>query len=127
MFRFIWKKKFSNKKAYEKVKRSVLCKDIAEGGLGMISIKDQQKMFNIKWLSKLLIRESNNATQLALVNYIFRRYGGLKYFVDSSSKLNKLEMKGNILSQFWQSVALNWDEIRIKTVKKDPVSVLEIL
>ena len=53
MFKFLWKKKFSNARAYEKVKRGVLCKPVTEGGLGMISIKTQQKFFQLKWLQKI--------------------------------------------------------------------------
>ena len=53
LFKFIWQKKFSNKKTFEKVKRSVMCNDVKNGGLNMISIKDQQKVFHLKWLKTL--------------------------------------------------------------------------
>ena len=45
LFKFLWKKNNSNQKAFEKIKRSTMCKDYNEGGLACISIKDQQKVF----------------------------------------------------------------------------------
>ena len=45
IFKFIWQKKYSNNKAFEKIKRSVLCLPIDQGGLGMISVADQQAVF----------------------------------------------------------------------------------
>ena len=47
LFKFIWQKKASDKKAFEKIKRNVLCRGIQEGGLNMISVRDQQKVFLI--------------------------------------------------------------------------------
>ena len=38
LFKFLWQKSFSNKKAFEKVKRKVLCKQVHDGGLNMISM-----------------------------------------------------------------------------------------
>ena len=43
--RFLWKRKYNNKKAFEKIKRNVLSLPIAEGGLNMINIEHQQNMF----------------------------------------------------------------------------------
>ena len=47
MFRFIWQKKKSNKRVFERISRTTLCQDYALGGLKMISIKDQQNVFHI--------------------------------------------------------------------------------
>ena len=41
IFKFLWQKKHSNKKAFEKIKRNNICKEISDGGLGTISIVDQ--------------------------------------------------------------------------------------
>ena len=65
LFKFLWQKRFSNKKAREKVRRSVLCKPIEEGGLNMISLKDQQKVCLLKWIKKL-IKEENTTRFLGI-------------------------------------------------------------
>ena len=54
VYRFLWKRKYNNKKAFEKIKRSVLSLDFEEGGLKMINIENQQKMFLTKWSAKLI-------------------------------------------------------------------------
>ena len=54
IYRFLWKRKYNNKKAFEKIKRSVLSLDFEEGGLKMINIENQQKMFLTKWSAKLI-------------------------------------------------------------------------
>ena len=35
-FNFLWKKKMTNKKTFEKIKRKILCLEIEKGGLNMI-------------------------------------------------------------------------------------------
>ena len=42
IYRFLWKRKYNNKRAFEKIKRNVLSLDVEEGGLKMI-IENQQK------------------------------------------------------------------------------------
>ena len=45
IFRFIWKKKYTNTKAFEKRKRKTVYKPIGKGGLIMINIEDMQESF----------------------------------------------------------------------------------
>ena len=80
MFKFLWKKKFSNTRAYEKVKRAVLCKDIPDGGLKIISIKTQQNVFLLKWLYKITqVNESSSEVIKRLASVHFSVVGGIKY------------------------------------------------
>jgi hypothetical protein len=53
LFRFLWKRKYTNTRAYEKVKRNVLCNIKEEGGLNMINIIDMQHSFMLNWISQL--------------------------------------------------------------------------
>ena len=53
-FRFIWSKKFSNKKTTERVKRSTVCASKKLGGLNMIDISTMQKSFYLDWAEKYL-------------------------------------------------------------------------
>ena len=39
LFRFLWRKKDCNRKAFEKVKRTVVCGALENGGLNMIDLK----------------------------------------------------------------------------------------
>ena len=52
LFQYIWGNSDQNKRVPEKVKRTTICLPIAEGGLGMISIRDQQKVMYINWVKK---------------------------------------------------------------------------
>ena len=45
LFRFLWRKKDCNRKAFEKVKRDVVCSDLENGGLGMIDLKQMKQRF----------------------------------------------------------------------------------
>ena len=38
LFRFLWRKKDCNRKAFEKVKKNVECSDLENGGLGMLDL-----------------------------------------------------------------------------------------
>ena len=49
LYRFLWRKKDCNKKAFEKVKRAVICNETEFGGLNMIDIKQMQLSFMLQW------------------------------------------------------------------------------
>ena len=53
LFRFLWKRKYSNKKAFEKVKRIVICNSREEGGIQMINMEDMQTSFLLAWIANL--------------------------------------------------------------------------
>ena len=82
MFKFIWKKSFSNKKGFERIKRKILCLDVNQGGLKMISVKDQQQVYNIKWISKVSQDLKNPNSDLA--NMFLSKVGGISYIVKST-------------------------------------------
>ena len=53
LFRFLWRKKDCNRKAFEKVKRNVVCSDLENSGLGMIDLKQMQTAFLLQWAGRL--------------------------------------------------------------------------
>ena len=53
LFRFLWRKKDCNRKAFEKVKRNVVCSDLENGGLGMTDLKPMQTTFLLQWAGRL--------------------------------------------------------------------------
>ena len=64
IFRFIWKKIYTNTKAFEKNKRTISCKSIDKGGLDMINIKDMQNVFLLRWATKLCQTKSEKWKQI---------------------------------------------------------------
>jgi hypothetical protein len=52
LYRFLWRKRDCNKKAFEKVKRTVVNSEIKNGGINMIDIKTMQESFLCLWLIK---------------------------------------------------------------------------
>ena len=61
----LWKRNNNNKRPFEKIKRNVLSLDIEEGGMKMISIENQHKMFLSKWTAKLLGDKKTVCSQIA--------------------------------------------------------------
>ena len=53
LFRFLWRKKDCNRKAFEKVKRTVVCGALENGGLNMIDFKKMQAAFLLQWVGRL--------------------------------------------------------------------------
>ena len=47
LYSFLWKKKYNNKKAFEKGKQKVLAQEIKKGGFGMIDIKLLQEALTL--------------------------------------------------------------------------------
>ena len=123
-FRFLWKKKNSNKRAREKVKRSVMCKSVSEGGLGVISIKDQQKVFLIKWLKRLAEEENNDNASIRTSNIFFAGVGGVNYFLSATDGCSSVD-KHYPASKFWLSVMHSW--LKINPLKKSTDSTLDFL
>ena len=106
MFQFIWQKPFSHKKPIEKIKRKILCLDIEQGGLKMISIKDQQQVYNIKWISKAAIQVSNPTAWLA--NVFLSKLGGIPYILKSSLSNPMATFDPLIDNWFWKKAACSW-------------------
>ena len=96
LFKFIWQKKFSNKKTFEKIKRSVMCKNVTDGGLNMVSVKDQQKVFHLKWL-KILFNDSQKTN---FSHFFLENLGGVKYLVHCSAPVDDSFLDNNIKSFF---------------------------
>ena len=52
-YKFIWQKRFSNRKAFEKVKRVIVEGNLEDGGLKMVNFLHLQKAFYLQWVGKL--------------------------------------------------------------------------
>ena len=60
LYKFIWQKVHSNKKAFEKVKRTVMEADYHEGGLKMINLVTMQKCMYLQWVGRLYNESEGN-------------------------------------------------------------------
>ena len=69
LFKFIWKKKYSNTQAFEKVKRDVMCQTYVCGGLNMINVIDMQKSFLITWVKKIACNPGAKYSAIPCHNY----------------------------------------------------------
>lgn len=104
-FRFLWKKRFNNKRAFEKVKRKTLCTTYEEGGLKMIDIFNVQESIFLTWVEKLLSREDHDWKSIA--RHFYKQVGGMSVF--RSNTRNK-EFKGyNLIgNDFWEQALKIW-------------------
>ena len=74
LFRFIWNKKMKNEnKVTEKIKRDVMNKNYADGGLNMIDIFKFQDSFLLKWADRLLGDNRDSWRDCPL--YFFQKVG----------------------------------------------------
>ena len=106
VFRFLWKKQFSNRRAFEKVKRDVLCLGYDKGGLKMINIFDMQHAFIIKWFQQIYNNRDSLFAQipLALLDKVGADFSVLKCNVSSK----EFKGLGLIGSQFWRQALKTW-------------------
>ena len=115
-FSFIWKKKFSNKRAFEKVKRKILTQDFGRGGLKMIDMNTLQQSLYLAWIPKIL-KENDNPTWRAFPTNLYNELGSGFSILDNrctpKSILGLVRGKDN----FWIKVLIAWQELKEKENK----------
>ena len=109
MYKFIWKRQFTDKKAFEKVKRAVVNANIESGGVNMISAKDMQKVFQINWVKKL-INQTNSKWAMIPYNE-FNQLGGEVSIFYSNLEFRDIKGLHLIKSVLWKSVLSTWVEV----------------
>ena len=92
LFRFLWRKKNYNRRAFEKVKRSVLCTDAESGGVNMTDLKDiQVAFFLLQWI--LQVYKANNPDKWSLTpRVLFSCFGS--NFECFHANVNSRKFKG---------------------------------
>ena len=99
LFKFIWKKKYSNRRAFEKIRRDVLCGDYENGGLKMINAFDMQNAFIIKWVKNVYC---NKWASYSCIPVMYYEKLGYDFSVLRSSVRSKHFTGFNeIRSQYW--------------------------
>ena len=113
-------KKHSNKKAFEKIKRNNICKEISEGGLGAINIVDQQIAFQIKWFKRGFMVIVEDSAYGKIVSRLCKSMVSLTYLSRASVKSKEVEEVAAIQSDFWRSVVKGWLDFDKKGIMEDP-------
>lgn len=106
-FRFLWRKRHSNRRAFEKVKRVVMCSEYDQGGLKMIDVKQMQSAFLMQWVIRLCkanVNENWTLIPKSLLSSFGENYSCF-YANIRSSEFKGLE---KIHSHFWKTVVKSW-------------------
>ena len=103
LFRFIWKKKNNNKKAFEKVKRTIMCADYSLGGLKMINLLQIQNAFVLQWVPRLYSSKTKH-NWAKLPTLIFSSHGRNLECLHSNINSKKFKGLRLIKSSFWTDV-----------------------
>ena len=115
LFKFIWKKKYSNRRAFEKIRRDVLCGDYENGGLKMINAFDMQNAFIIKWVKNVYC---NKWASYSCIPVMYYEKLGYDFSVLRSSVRSKHFTGFNeIRSQYWKKALEVW--LNLKVVKNE--------
>ena len=117
LFKFVWQKSFSQKKAREKIKRSVLCKPLIEGGLDMVRCRDQQKVFHLKWMHRIVSDNDSLYKLSELADMFFSPVGGVNYILSSSLISDKFKLTFDF-SRFWQDILKTWISYHTKETER---------
>ena len=105
LFRFIWKKKNNNKKAFEKVKRTIMCADYSFGGLKMIDVIQMQKAFVLQWVPRLSSSKSEH-NWAKIPRLIFSSHGRNLECLYSNISSKRFKGLRFIKSLFWTEVLI---------------------
>jgi hypothetical protein len=106
LFKFMWKKKYSNTKAFEKVKRTVICNKLDEGGINMVNIIDMQTSFLLAWISKL--QEETFDKWKCIPQNRLNKLGIKLVCLKASVQSSKLKGINYIHSSFWKQALTTW-------------------
>ena len=102
----LWKKKYSNTRAFEKVKRTVVCSSTEEGGINMINVHDMQASFVLAWATTL--KQPGNENWKLIPRTLFNLLGSdLACFQATAPPKHFLGIE-RIRSKFWQCSLVKW-------------------
>ncbi|WP_293688688.1 reverse transcriptase domain-containing protein, partial [Thiolapillus sp.] len=110
LYTFIWKKKNSNKKAFEKVKRKVLMQDYDKGGLKMIDMKILQSALYLSWIPKLITKSTDKWKVFPKIYY--SQLGEGLSILHTPCVLKDLMGYPRKEGEFWKNVLDNWIQVR---------------
>lgn len=117
LFRFLWKKKYSNTKAYEKVKRIVVCNKLTEGGINMINIVDMQTSFLLPWMAQL--QDDGFKRWKCIPRKQINQMGDKLTAMNASVSSATVKGLKYVYSPFWQKALASWIDYKKLFESKD--------
>ena len=121
IFQYLWLKTDLGKRQVERIKRDTLCLQVEDGGIGMISVKDQSCLMLIKWLHKGC--RSELSTHHALINSYLGKLGGPQYILNCTAPYSSFKGISNIDSVFWQKATTAWTKLDKTGYQADPNNI----
>ena len=109
LYKFIWQRRHSNRRAFEKVKRVVMEADYESGGLKMINVCKLQKHFYLQWAGKLYSStDEDNWSNIPKwhMNKLLSNKGS--FFINCRG--NQVPCKERIENEFWEQVLITYLE-----------------
>ena len=102
LFRFLWRKENCNRRAFEKVKRSVVCSGLEKGGLKMLDVRQMQTSFILQWVLRLCQASENEKWACLPRKTLSNVLGNFKISVYTSVKSKEFKGINNLKSSFWK-------------------------
>ena len=103
LYKFLWQKKHSNRRAFEKVKRKVVEAEYDKGGLKMTNMLALQKHFNLQWIGKLYDAGEEENWSFIPKWHLNKLAKDEKFFF-VNCKSNTLKNIGSIENEFWTDI-----------------------
>ena len=100
LYKFLWQRKYSNRKAFEKVRRKVMENNYQEGGLKMINMNVFQTCFYLQWLGRLYKSEDENWNLIPI--WHFNKLANDKSIFDINCRPGNMKGLDKIKSDFWK-------------------------
>ena len=117
LYKFLWQRRFSNKKAFEKIKRKTLQSSYDKGGLKMIDMNEIQKCYNLQWAGKLVSFENENWSYIPRwhIEKLASKFGAF----DFNCKPDKAKRLETIQNDFWKNVLVTFLNCKILLTAND--------
>ena len=120
LYKFLWQRRFNNRKAFEKIKRGVLQQDYDIGGLKMVDMRLLQQCYYLQWAGKLYKSKGENWTCIPKFHLSKIATGNRVFEINGQPRHVKL--LHDIENTFWKTVLtiyLQNKELETEDVTKD--------
>eukprot|EP00745_Piridium_sociabile_P025926 TRINITY_DN41005_c1_g1_i1.p1 TRINITY_DN41005_c1_g1~~TRINITY_DN41005_c1_g1_i1.p1 ORF type:complete len:123 (-),score=8.36 TRINITY_DN41005_c1_g1_i1:52-420(-) len=101
LFKFIWQRKYSKRKAFGKIKRKTMVGEYNEGGLKMINMLDIQECYYLQWAGRLF--ESYNESWCCIPKFHFESIAIGRSIFEINCRPNKIKELKRVKNEFWKT------------------------
>ena len=111
LYKFVWQRKYSNRRAFEKVKRKVMESDYDKGGLNMVNMMDTQHSAYLQWAGKLFSTTEENWS--VIPKWHLSKIINNKGIFMINCRSNKIKNINDIQNDFWKQVIMTYADHKI--------------